>query len=83
MTTVAELTPGDVVKVGYPQTQGTFIARTRHPLWPHLELVIWRLSDGSWSHDALDIRQDIGQVQPSDIFSRKAQLQRALLGGAV
>ena len=80
MSTVADLTPGDVVEQPDGST-ATFVVRTRHPLWPHLELVVWRLADGSWSHDALHLMQHIGRVRPSDIFSRKAQLQRALLGG--
>lgn len=78
MTTISELLPGDVVAID--TASATFIAHTQHPLWPHLQLVVWRMADDTWSHDALDIRQDVGQVQPADIFSRKAQLQRALLG---
>ena len=81
MSTVADLTPGDVVVLDGGDS-ATFVARTRHPLYPHLELVVWRLADGSWSHDALHISQYVGKVQPADIFARKAQLQRVLLGGA-
>jgi hypothetical protein len=78
MTTVAELLPGDVVHID--TASATFIAETQHPLWPHLRLVIWRMADGGWSHDALDIRQDVGQAVPADLFARKAALTHALLG---
>lgn len=79
MTAVYALVPGDIVATD--DRSGTFITATQHPLWPHLQLVIWRMDDGSWSHDALSAHQDVGTVQPADLFSRKAQLQRALLGG--
>lgn len=81
MSTVCDLVPGDTVVLN--GTPAIFITRTQHPLWPQLELVIWRLPDGSWSHDALSVDQFVGQAQPADVFSRKAALQRAVLGGAV
>ena len=79
MSLVADLVPGDVVRLG--DDSATFVARTIHPLWSHLELVVWRMADGSWSHDALYISQYVGEVQAADVFARKAQLERALLGG--
>lgn len=78
MTAVYALVPGDIVE--HDGRAATFITSTQHPLWPHLQMVIWRLADGSWSHDALSHAQDVGQVKPADLFSRKAALQRALLG---
>lgn len=80
MSTVADLIAGDVVRLG--DDSATFVARTRHPLWPNLELVVWRMADGSWSHDALHIGQHVGEAQPSDTFARIAELRRVLLGGA-
>lgn len=83
MTAVHELIPG--CKITLPGPDGdlsaTFVAQTRHPIWPNLCLVIWRLADGSWSHDALDPRQQVGEMLPSDVFSRMANLRAALLGG--
>lgn len=80
MSTVADLTPGDIVdNFG---THATFVAATQHPIWPHLQLVIWHLADGTWSHDALNLHQDVGQVRPADLFARRAQLERALLAPA-
>jgi hypothetical protein len=67
MTTVSELMPGDIVQdeglaaVGGP-TRACFVAQTTHPVWRSLQLVIWRLEGGRWSHDALDARQEIGWV---------------------
>jgi hypothetical protein len=81
MSTVADLTPGDLVTHDSGES-ATFLARTRHPLWPHLELVVWRLADGSWSHDALHISQYIGQIQPADIFARNQRLRTALLNNS-
>lgn len=80
MTTVADLVPGDVVDLG--DDSATFIARTQHPIWPSMQLVVWRLADGTWSHDALRMQQDVGQARPADVFSRQAELRRTLLGGA-
>jgi hypothetical protein len=79
MTTVAELIPGDIVDV-LPLSSGTFIARTQHPIWPHLQLVVWRLADSSWSLDALDARQDVGEARAATHLGRDLALRDALLG---
>lgn len=42
----------------------TFVAQCPHPLYPSLQLVIWRLHDGTWSHDALSPNQDVGEPMP-------------------
>jgi len=55
---VYELTPGDVITVG--ESRATFIARTQHPLYPSLCLVVWVLDNGQISLDALASVQDIG-----------------------
>lgn len=80
MTNVEELVPG--MKVNLAGDQATFVARTTHPLWPSLQLVVWRMRDGGWSHDALDARQDVGTVVPSTAYERDMNLREALLGGA-
>jgi hypothetical protein len=80
MAAVYELLPGDEVTLpGMPPA--VFVTATRHPLWPHLMLVIWRLADRSWSLDALDLRQEAGAVTPSDLAARTGRLRRALVGG--
>jgi hypothetical protein len=74
-----DLIPGDEVTLA--GRSAVFIARTDHPLYSILDLVIWRLDDGSWSHDALDPRQEVGEVTPSDLATRIGRL-RSALGGA-
>lgn len=78
MSTVAELLPGDLVSNG--GMSAVYITRTTHPIWPHLELVIWRMEDGSWSHDALLARQDVGAVTDATTPERRVRLHRALVG---
>jgi hypothetical protein len=56
-----------------------FVARTEHPIWPHLQLVIWRMDDGSWSHDALLARQDVGAVTDATPDERRHRLREAML----
>lgn len=58
-----------------------FVAQTQHPIWPALQLVVWRMQDGSWSHDALSPYQDVGHVALADSASRLVRLRGALLGG--
>lgn len=82
MTTVAELIPGDLVTDDLGSFSATFVARTQHPIWPHLQLVVWRLEDTAWSHDALSSRQHVGVVSVSTDAERQARLRTALLGGA-
>lgn len=79
MTAVMALLPGDEITIlGF--RSAVFVAQTEHPLYPPLRLVVWRLEDGSWSHDALDLRQDVGQLTPSTPEDREARLRAALLG---
>lgn len=75
MTTVAELVPGD--RITLFQTSATFVQRASHPLYPELQLVIWRMADDSWSHDALDARQHVGDVQRQTAEQRRETLRRA------
>lgn len=82
---VLELTPGDQIIVPFGEATATFVQQAEHPIWPHLRLVIWRMSDGSWSHDALDARQDVGD--PVHLFpspgTREKNLRTALLNEGV
>lgn len=80
MTTVAALTSGDEVALAGGHS-AVFVAQTQHPLWPHLRLVVWRLPDGTWSHDALSALQDVGDVSPATQQARVARLRSALIPG--
>lgn len=77
MATVAELLPGDLVSQG--GMSAVFITHCQHPIWPDLRLVIWRLDDGGWSHDALRHDQEVGVVQPGSQAELAARLREALL----
>lgn len=78
MARVSDLMPGN--KVTLLNRSAVFIARTEHPLWPHLQLVVWKMDDGTWSHDALNIDQHVGNIEPwAEPLDRRANLQRALL----
>lgn len=85
MATVAELAAGDLVTQG--GMSAVFISRGVHPIWPTLMLVVWRLCDSfgylGWSFDALDLRQEVGDVTPSTVQDRQARLREILLGEAV
>jgi len=76
---VADLIPGDLVTQG--NMSAVFIVTCRHPLWPTLQLVIWRLDNDEWSHDALSILQEVGEIISSTKSEREARLRAALVGG--
>lgn len=78
MTTVAQLRPGDYVTID--DTSATYITQTQHPMWPNLQLVIWRMGDGSWSHDALSPQQDVGEAVVSTEAVRLQRLRSLFLG---
>lgn len=84
MTMVKDLVPGDAVWIEWSGGEATFVVATRHPLYaPPLRLVVWKMPDGSWSHDALDERQDVGQVvEPTDARAREDRLREALTPGS-
>jgi hypothetical protein len=79
VTALPELQPGDLVE--HSGMRAVYVAQCRHPIWPHLQLVIWRLHDGSWSHDALDACQEVGQVMQATSAERRTQLRQALIPG--
>jgi hypothetical protein len=78
MTSVSDLQPGDLVT--HSGMSAVFITRTPHPAWPALELVVWRLDDGTPSFDALAAAQDVGQVAPSTAAQRSDRLVSAVQG---
>ncbi|MGH9151338.1 MAG: hypothetical protein ACRD03_02805 [Acidimicrobiales bacterium] len=88
--TVADLQPGDRLTMLSPFTPGgeqssTFVQRCQHPIWTSLQLVIWRMDDGTWLHDALDARQGLpGTIDRAyDDAERTARLRAAVLGPPV
>ncbi len=80
MSTVSVRQTGDGLTMEGVEVTGTFIVQTQHPAYPTLQLVVWRLSDGSWSFDALQADQYIGQIQPAGPYARGLQLLRVLRG---
>lgn len=79
MVTVQDLVPGDLVSAF--ERSAVFVAQTDHPLYLHpIRLVVWKLDDGTWSHDALDYRQEVGERVPSTVDERMARLRGALHG---
>jgi ABC-type tungstate transport system permease subunit len=76
MAKLYELLAGDTVKLG--DETATFIARSRHPKFHNLELVIWKLHrDNSWSLDALRWYQEIGEVITSSPESKWREVRKA------
>lgn len=62
--TVNELTPGDVITLPVVNESATFLLKIPHPKYHGLMLVVWRLhrSGREFSYDALDPRQDVGEL---------------------
>ena len=80
MARVADLTPGDLVTLA-PLGSAVFVTSCRHPLYPMLQLVIWRLLPGrEWSLDALHMQQTIGQLAESTPYERVSRLREAMTG---
>jgi hypothetical protein len=75
---VYDLQPGDLVRVPGIEVQGVFITRAEHPTYLGLELVIWKMSNGKMSFDALYANQDIGEIMPSTGKERGERLMRCL-----
>ena len=80
MARVRELIPGDLVYLHSPPGRSAvFIAETAHPLYPGLRLVVWKLGDGTWSHDALHLNQEVGEVRTTSDAERQRWLRQSLL----
>lgn len=77
MAKVSDLKPGDLVSSG--DTTALYVTRCWHPLYPRLAMVIWRLGD-RWSFDALELRQEVGDVVSSTAGEREQRLRAVLLG---
>lgn len=74
---VTQLQPGDLVRSG--PDSAVYIEQAPHPLYRGLRLVIWKMPDGTWSHDALKPGQDVGEAVPSTPAQRRVRLAYALL----
>lgn len=77
---VIDLQPGDHVTNG--GESAVFIVRTQHPVWAVLQLVVWRLQDGTASFDALSPDQEVGEVTPATPAERYDRLVDAVRGAA-
>jgi len=76
---ISSLIPGDRITHMATLADGcstaVFVGSMPHPLYMGLRLVIWRMGDGSWSHDALSAQQEIqGVLDPT---ARKENLRWA------
>lgn len=78
MATVSDLQPGDKIILSGGEIAGTFIARQAHPYYPGLMLVVWYLSDGTWSLDALLAIQEVGEPERSTDRERGGRLMTAM-----
>lgn len=57
---VIDLIPGDLhINPALPDRFGVYVCQTPHPLFRSMQLVVWRLSDGRHSMDALDVRHHL------------------------
>lgn len=56
---VQDLQPGDVIEI--VGEKAVYITRSSHPVYRGLDLVIWKLEDGTYSFDALHCKQEIGE----------------------
>lgn len=80
MARVEHLQPGDILPGPTTmQPTATFITATPHPLFPGLQLVIWRMDDGTTSLDALAATQEVGQPRAATPETRATALRAALL----
>jgi hypothetical protein len=77
MSTVRDLKPGDLV-ISTP-SRPVFIGAYPHPVYHHLVLVIWRLSNGSVRLDALHPGDEVGDVEPIEPAARADRLADALI----
>lgn len=76
MVTLAELTPGDKVKLG--GRSAVFIGLGLTPGSARLRTVVWRLDSGEWSVDQLYATQEVGELDTESANERHRRLISAL-----
>lgn len=78
---VSDLQPGDTLALSqaHPVTAIHVATVDPHPLYPGTCLVVWRMSDGSWSHDSLSPDQVVGAVDAPRTETERSQRLRAAL----
>lgn len=59
---VRDLVGGDVITMPGATMHATFIGRSDHPKYAGLALVVWVLSNGTVSPDALSYDQEVGEL---------------------
>jgi hypothetical protein len=75
---VQDLVGGDVIDIG--GRRGTFIGRSDHPTYRGLQLVVWKLDDGTWSFDALSPVQHVGELVSARGAENVARLRSTVSG---
>ena len=78
---VRDLTPGDVIfTLGLGSA--TFIVQAQHPIWPHLQLVVWYLHGScTYSWDALSAMQELpGSIVPDNGLVHRVEILKQALG---
>jgi hypothetical protein len=78
---VTDLRHGDLVTNG--GMSAVHITHIEHPAWPVLQLVVWRLQDGTLSLDALSPDQEVGDVTAATLAERIDRLVAAVRGEAL
>jgi hypothetical protein len=77
VTRVIDLIPGDLIH--FSGRSSVFVARTEHPYYLGFAMVIWRMDQGDWSHDALLPNQELsGEVESATDEERRSRLFTAL-----
>lgn len=56
---VRNLKSGDLIELAGEQAM-VILTKSPHPFYPHCWLVVWSMSDGSLSWDALNPNQEVG-----------------------
>jgi hypothetical protein len=82
MTTVRDLRPGEVIEL-HGDCATVVAVHHPHPKYPTLSMVIWRVFEGPlfkarWSVDALDPRQEVGELStafPQDLDARWTRIK--------
>lgn len=88
-TNVLELRPGDVwLTVDRDHAQPAlrslvhvFVGQKQHPVWPALQLVIWRVSNGETRLEALDCGREYEEIHRPQTEAEAKDILLLALGG--